>query len=278
MGILGSSRDKGFEGKSAFITGGASGIGRALAQELKRRGACVSLADVDRDGLAQVGDSLGAHTDVLDVRDADAVANAIRAVKEREGRLDYVFNNAGIAIAGEALHNSLQDWNKILDINVRGVVNGVVAAYPIMIEQGFGHIVNTASVAGLTPTPGLVSYAASKHAVVGLSTSLRFEAARYGVRVSAVCPGLVQTGIQQNMEVREVTREDALASMPVKPVPVEPVARDILRGVSRNRAVIIVTGNGKLNVWLHRRLPRLHSKLQDWQLAKGTRAKDSAGS
>src|SRR5439155_13844601 len=87
------------------------------------------------------------------------------------------------------------DWHKVFDVNLRGVVNGVQAAYPVMLRQGFGHIVNTASVAGLLPTPTIVSYCAAKHAVVGLSTSLRVEAAEAGVRVSVLCPGAIKTPI-----------------------------------------------------------------------------------
>ena len=96
--------------------------------------------------------------------------------------MDYIFNNAGIAIGGNVSQYGIEDWNQILDVNLRGVINGIQAAYPVMMVQGFGHIVNTASLAGLTPSPGHVADAATKHAVVGLSNSLRAESALMGSR------------------------------------------------------------------------------------------------
>src|SRR5207248_6593438 len=115
--------------------------------------------------------------------------------RNRHGRLDLMVNNAGIGIGGETRELLLAHWDRIIDVNLRGVVHGVHAAYPVMIEQGSGHIVNTASLAGLLPSPGATPYAMTKHAVVGLSLSLRGEAAAYGVRVTAVCPGVVETPI-----------------------------------------------------------------------------------
>ena len=189
-----------FHDAVAIITGGASGIGRALAEELVSRGAHVVLADLQIDLAQEVAANIraqGGKADAVEVNvtDASAVNALVQNTVERAGRLDYMFNNAGVAVAGEARDHSLDDWNYILDINLRGVIHGVQAAYPVMIAQGFGHIVNTASVAGLFPTAFMIGYSATKHAVVGLSTSLRIEAAYDGVRVSVVCPGLIRTPI-----------------------------------------------------------------------------------
>jgi len=118
-----------------------------------------------------------------------------------QGRLDYLFNNAGIAATGDAAHYTLESWRKVVEVNVMGVVHGAQAAYPAILRQGFGHIVNIASTAGLLPTPSLVSYAASKHAVVGLSRALRAEAQSRGVRVSVVCPGVIRTPMLQGGKV-----------------------------------------------------------------------------
>src|SRR6266851_10472536 len=185
----------------SIVTGGASGIGRALSAALVERGGCVVIADLDETGAAQAVEELsvaGPGTLVaasLDVREAHAVAELVQRTHREQGRLDMLFNNAGIGVGGYAQELGLEHWERAIDVNLRGVVHGVHAAYPLMIEQGQGHIINTASMAGLVPSPGLTPYAMTKHAVVGLSLSLRVEAAAYGVRVTAVCPGVVETPI-----------------------------------------------------------------------------------
>jgi NAD(P)-dependent dehydrogenase (short-subunit alcohol dehydrogenase family) len=183
-----------FEGAVAIVTGGASGIGRALVEALARRGARVVLADVQAGLAEEVAARIRAGggratAENLDVTDFAATSRLIQDSFQTDGRLDYVFNIAGIGIVGEARYFEQEDWYRMLDVNLRGVVHGVQAAYPIMVRQGFGHIVNMASGAGLWPSPFVVGYCATKHAVVGLSTALRIEAATVGVRVSVLCPG-----------------------------------------------------------------------------------------
>ena len=131
----------------------------------------------------------------LDVADALGFEQAVSAVHADRGRLDLLFNNAGIGVGGPVEELSLAHWERTLDVNLRGVIHGVRAAYPLMLAQRSGHIVNTGSLAGLLPFPMGTPYAASKHAVVGLSLSLRVEARAYGVRVSVVCPGVIDTPI-----------------------------------------------------------------------------------
>src|ERR671915_112136 len=184
---------------TAIVTGGASGIGRAIAAALVARGVNVTVADLNGAGAEQVAAELSAGgagqaaAAKLDVTNADAVAALYRSIRDEHGSLDYVFNNAGIAIGGLAEELTLDHWNKAIDVNLKGVVHGVHAAYPIMLAQGAGHIVNTASLAGLVPMPMGIPYTATKHAVVGLSLGLRAEAASRGVKVSVVCPGFVDT-------------------------------------------------------------------------------------
>ncbi len=190
---LKSSGMRTFDGAVAIVTGGASGIGRALAEALAGRGATVVLGDLQAELAEEVASGIrsrgGAATATeLDVADYSAVERLVRAAAENHGRLDYIFNNAGIGISGGIDLYQLEDWYRVLDVNLRGVVHGVHAAYPVMCEQGFGHIVNTASMAGLITTPMMVSYIATKHAVVGLSTALRIEAKAKGVNVSVLCP------------------------------------------------------------------------------------------
>ncbi len=255
-----------FTDKVAIVTGGASGIGHALGEALARRGARVVLADIDGPAAQAAAATLSAaggraQAAAVDVRDPDAVQRLVSATAAAHGRIDFMFNNAGVALAGKARDMTLADWNWLIEVNLRGVVHGVVAVYPVMITQGFGHIINTASVAGLTPTPGLTGYATTKHAVVGLSTSLRGEAARYGVRVSVVCPGLIDTAIKNNMKMLNVDRQALLDSMPLKLHPPEMCAHAILRGVERNQAIIVVTKVGKVGWFLYRLSPALMGRL-----------------
>ena len=149
-----------FSGATAIVTGGASGIGRALAEELAKRGCEVVLADRQIELAEEVASGIrtlvgGKATAAnLDVTDFPALQQLVHDTVGRTGRLDYMFNNAGIAIGGRVHDYGIQEWNQIIDVNLRGVVNGVQAAYCIMMKQGFGHIVNTASITGLMPTPG----------------------------------------------------------------------------------------------------------------------------
>ncbi|HLU70492.1 MAG TPA: SDR family NAD(P)-dependent oxidoreductase, partial [Fibrobacteria bacterium] len=136
--------------RHALVTGAASGIGLALSRALVRKGAIVHMADVDAAGLGRAAAEFSdrVRTAVVDVRDAVAVRDLVDGVVREAGRLDYLFNNAGIGIAGEAHEIAVEHYDRIIDVNIRGVVNGVAAAYPVMVKQGSGHIVNTASLAG----------------------------------------------------------------------------------------------------------------------------------
>lgn len=204
---------------------------------------------------------------VLDVTDAAAFREVVEALVEREGKIDALFNNAGVGAAGEVRDVSLDVWRRVLEVNVLGVVNGIEAAYPKMITQGFGAIINTASGAGLAPRPGMAAYAASKHAVVGLSISLRPEAKLHGVSVSVVCPGYIKTDIMKTTEFTKLDAASLERSIPIKPISAETCARMVLLGVARKKPIIIV---GK-TVWLDWLLYRLSPSLA--LAAAGWRAK-----
>ncbi len=252
-----------FDGATAVITGGASGIGRGLAEELAKRGCEVVLADrqieLAEEVASKICDSGGKVRALkVDVTDFFAVEQLVQETVARTGRLDYIFNNAGIGIGGNVNHYGIKDWNQMMDVNLRGVINGVQAAHKVMIAQGFGHIVNTASLAGLTPSPGNVAYATTKYAVVGLSNSLRAEAAQLGVRVSVLCPGFVRTPIledggkygkmlidlspEQHRQMLEMIEK-------FKPLSPNMFAKKALNSVAKNKAIIIVPAWWKL-LWL----------------------------
>jgi len=239
-----------YEQKVALVTGAASGIGAALARALTQEGAAVVfLADIDGEGAVRMADELArgragrTEAAALDVRDAEAFRSLVDRVVHDHGRIDLLFNNAGVAVGGEILTLTREHWDRMIDVNIRGVVHGVRAVYPRMIEQGAGHIVNTASLAGIGPAPLLTPYAMTKHAIVGLSASLRIEAADLGVRVSALCPSAVDTPLldsrgPDDLPPATINGRAYLRRALGREAPVELVAAKALRGVARNRAII----------------------------------------
>lgn len=256
-----------FEGGVAIITGGASGIGRALGKDLAKRGAEVVLADLYvkpvQQAIIEIQSIGGKATAAqVDVTDFQAVNQLVRETVGRTGRLDYMFNNAGIAIVGAVRHYQIDDWNRIIDVNLRGVTNGVQAAYQVMMEQQFGHIVNTASMAGLIPLPKGVGYTTTKHAVVGLSTSLRTEAALEGIRVSVLCPGVIRTSILEGGRYGKIlnysTPEQLKSSWErFRPISADVFARKALDAIAQNKPIIVIPFWWKFLWWLNRLSPSL---------------------
>jgi len=273
---------KQFKDKVAIVTGGGSGIGQALCQELGQRGSMVVVADINDDHAENVASAITqnggrAHAVHVDVSSEENVRQLINGTVSEYGRLDYLFNNAGVAIFGDARDLTLEQWRRVLEVNLYGVLYGTVMAYPIMVRQGSGHIVNVASSAGLYPGPTEVPYCTSKYGIVGLSLSLRVEGADLGVKVSVVCPGYVRTNIFQTATVINVPPEHRGAMNPRKimdaskaaPIVLNPrkimdaskAARTILGGVSRNQAIIAFPAGVRLTWCLYRLSPRLMDRL-----------------
>lgn len=246
-----------YDGKIAFVTGGASGIGRALCEALAARGSTVIVADRNLDGATRVAESIcaqggKAQARQVDVSDRAAFQRAITDAAAEHGRLDYMFNNAGVNVVGDARDFTDAHWQRIIDVNLWGTIQGTRTAYALMEKQGFGHIVNMASLAGLAPFPGNIAYATSKHGIVGLSMSLRAEAEDLGVKVSVVCPSYVQTGILEDSPMLNMSREKVLGQIPVKILGVQEAARLTLDGVARNKAIIVFPLFARIMWWLYR--------------------------
>jgi NAD(P)-dependent dehydrogenase (short-subunit alcohol dehydrogenase family) len=269
----------------AIVTGGASGIGRALAEQLATEGFDVVLADrqlaeAERVACRIRGRGGAAVAVELDVRDAGRFRTLVEETIARTGRLDYLFNNAGIGVGGEAREFEPVDWDDVIDVNLRGVAHGICAAYPLMIRQGFGHIINTASMAGLTPVPLHISYTASKHAVVGLSKALRLEARRYGVRVSVLCPGAVRTpilggGVFGRLKPGLDPAVVAALTDSLRPLDPARLARRVLRAVERDRAIIVEPPAVRALWYLDRLSPWLFERLAGVLLRRVQRQLDA---
>ena len=256
-----------FENAVAIVTGGGMGLGEALCEELGRRGSTVVVADIDGDAARQVVGHLeqsgaSALAVRVDVANEAEVAQLIESTVAEYGRVDYMISNAGIAIGGDSRDLSMDQWRRVLDVDLLGVVYGTVHAYRVMARQGHGHIVNISSLSGLIPQPGNAAYCTSKHGIVGLSLSLRAEGVDLGVKVSAACPGDMKTKIYDNMVVVNMPREQVVTLsrrthylMPQ--MSAEAAARAILRGVSRNRPLIVFPTAVQIIWHLYRWFPSL---------------------
>ena len=232
-----------FAGKVALVTGAASGLGLALTEELCRRGASVVMADLNREALeaACAGMPGRVWPVVLDVADFTAVEAAMDQAVEHFGGLDLLFNNAGIAALGEIGELDMDHWRRVVDVNFLGVVHGCKAAFKVMAARGGGHIVNTASIGGIAGFPLLSSYAATKAAVIALSTSLRVEGRASGVKVSVLCPACFRSQIyEKSTGVPKPLPPSASAALGRVPMlDAAEAARMALAGVERNQAIIV---------------------------------------
>lgn len=258
--------DRAFAGKAVFITGAASGIGLGLAHSLAMAGARVCMSDIDgaaceaaADALRHAGGNVVAVP--LDVCDAAAFDAAFASAWRDMGRIDVLFNNAGIGAAADARDMTPDLWRRVVEVNLMGVMHGCQAAWARMADAGGGQVVNVASAFGLLPGPLYAAYTATKHGVVGLSRSLRAEGRALGISVCAVCPGFIHTQILDNALLVGVERDAVESAVPFRFMSVEAATARILRGVAGNRALIVFPWKIRILWWLERLAPALVDRL-----------------
>lgn len=266
-----------FQNKVAVITGGASGIGWALAKECAAQGMKVVLADIEAAPLEKASTELAASgvevlAVVTDVAQAEAVAELAEKSVERFGAVHLLFNNAGVGAGGKIWETSLNDWQWSLGVNLWGVIHGIRSFTPIMLQQDDEcHIVNTASIAGLISGPGLGSYKVTKHAVVSLTETMHYELKEQGakVKVSVLCPEFVQTRIWESERNRpqalrnpkrklsDAERSDIedLRSVVVNGIPAEEVARQVFDAIRQEKLYILTHPHTK--EWVKRRMEKI---------------------
>ena len=245
----------GFAGKVAVVTGAGSGIGQALAIELGRSGAKVAISDVDVDGLADTERQLKAigaevKADRLDVTEREAFLHYADAVKEHFGKVNQIYNNAGIAYTGDIEVSAFKDIERVMDVDYWGVVNGTKAFLPHLIASGDGHVVNISSVFGLFSVPGQAAYNSAKFAVRGFTEALRQEMVLAGhpVGVTTVHPGGIKTALVRSATAAEGIDPDQMAKLFDKLARTSPerAAQIILDAVRKNHARVLVGADAKI--------------------------------
>jgi NADP-dependent 3-hydroxy acid dehydrogenase YdfG len=262
---------KNFSEKVAAITGAASGMGRALAIALSKEGCHIAISDVDTDGLRETesliksGVKVTCHT--LNVADKLAMKNYASSVEQQHGKVNMIFNNAGVSVTDTAEHMSLEDFEWLMNINFWGVVYGTRAFLPFLREQTEAHIVNTSSIFGVIALPTQSAYNASKFAVRGYTYSVRQELADSHIGVSCVQPGGVKTNIIANSRFVPTDNESATKEEFVQQFDTmagltsEQAAELILKGVRKNKAQILVGRDAKIAALIERILPIGYQKL-----------------
>jgi NAD(P)-dependent dehydrogenase (short-subunit alcohol dehydrogenase family) len=265
-------------GRLALVTGAASGIGRATAAALAARGARLLLVDRDAEGLERVAASIAhSHTFVCDVSDPQALERLAARVLGEHGVPDVVVNNAGIGVAGSFLDTTPEDWQRIVDINLMGVVHGCRLFARAMIDRGQGgQLVNTASAAAFAPAKDLAAYATTKAGVLMLSECLRAELHAHGIGVTAVCPGFIATNITRTTSYvgRGETEQQRLAervtrSYERRNFTPERVAEEVVAAIGADTPVAVITPEAKVMRALSRFAPRFLRYLARLEILQG---------
>ena len=254
------------DGKTALVTGSASGIGRATALALARRGASMILCDVNAAGLAETEQQIQAmgrevFARRVDVADREQMRSFAEAVHARVEAVDILMNTAGVALGAGLLDTTIEDWDWIVGINLWGVIHGCHYFVPRMVQRARGgHVINVSSTAGFVAGEALLAYSTTKFAVLGLSEALRDELRRHGIGVTAVCPGVINTPITQSARLRGVqalpaVRDGMIAAFRRRNYPPERVADNILKAVQRNRCVAPISPEAWFGYLLKRLAP-----------------------
>jgi NAD(P)-dependent dehydrogenase (short-subunit alcohol dehydrogenase family) len=255
------------KGTTALVTGAASGIGRATALALSAAGCRLILCDLDAAGLSSLRDEVSTEvllSETVDVGDRAAMQAFAAAVHERVPAVDVLVNNAGIGMTGTLWDTPLDAWDRVLRVNLYGVLHGCHLFVPPMIERGAGgHIVNVSSALGFFGAGGVNAYCTSKFAVFGLSESLRAELHPHKIGVSTICPGVIHTNIVADAPVygagddEEAVRTQISEAFAKRAFPPAKVAAAIVKGVRKNRGVVTVAAESVSLYWIKRFSPRV---------------------
>jgi NAD(P)-dependent dehydrogenase (short-subunit alcohol dehydrogenase family) len=252
-------------GRTAIVTGTASGLGRAIAVRLARDGWHLALADVNGEGnretLALVESAGGTgRIEQLDVADAEGWQSMIARLRADWPRLDLLVNNAGVASSGHVGEHTLEDWHWMVEINLFGVIHGCHFALPwLKANPNGGHIVNVASVAAVMCAPSMAAYNVTKAGVVALSETLHGELLTSSVRVTVVCPGFVETNLLEKARYRsQAMREYSARAMKSSPLSAARLANDVVRAMRKKRLYVFLPAMARRQWWFKRLVPQFY--------------------
>jgi len=246
-----------------FITGGASGLGRALALRFAREGYRVAIGDINDDRLAEAADAIRAAggeplTCLCDITSDEAVARSAVEIEKAWGGIDVLVNNAGVASAGTLLDTSMDDWRWMTEINLLGAVRVLHAFLPMMQAAGSGHVINVASAAGIVQSPGMASYNVAKGGMIALSETLRSEVAGFGINVTVVCPSFFTTNLMESYRgPDEGARDLAGRLMDRSRLTADDIADAIYRGMKGDEFFVFGHGEARMAYHFKRLFPGL---------------------
>jgi NAD(P)-dependent dehydrogenase (short-subunit alcohol dehydrogenase family) len=273
-------------GKTALVTGAASGIGRATALAFAERGADLFLCDVNEEGLKETEEAaraLGRQVWIrrVDVASSEQMESFADGVHQQTAAVDILMNNAGVGLGANLQESRLEDWQWIIGINLWGVIHGLHYFVPKMVERGRGgHVVNVSSAAGYIASEPLIAYSTTKFAVLGLSEALHEELRPHGIGVTAVCPGVINTPIVETSRFRgrsadpELRRQGAEFYRRRNYSP-ERVARNVLKAIQKNRRVAPISPEAWVMYYLKRLAPGLTDAAMRWLAARAQRTSGS---
>jgi NADP-dependent 3-hydroxy acid dehydrogenase YdfG len=251
-----------YKDKTIVVAGGASGIGEHIVRQLSVFAGTLVVMDRNKKAGKALTEELAGNVifESVEMTDANAVKRILNRVNKKHGDIDYFFNTAGSFLGGEMRDTPVEDWYKITESNLSPIFNATSAVYEIMQKNGHGHIINTASSAGLFPVPVMSIYGATKHAVVGLTLGLRIEAKTLNIKVSVVCPTIVETPLYDTAMYDGVDKDQALHYLKNRAKIQQPnkAARRIIESTSKNRAIIHTSFSTRLGWALYRLSPSLY--------------------
>jgi NAD(P)-dependent dehydrogenase (short-subunit alcohol dehydrogenase family) len=260
------------DGSRVFITGAASGLGRALAETFGQRGARVGVADVNESRAQAAADAVAVCGGIplvipCDIRSVDQVRAAAEMVAEAWDGVDVLINNAGVAAAGTVVDTSMDDWRWIVDVNLLGAVNVLQAFVPMMQAARSGHVVNVASAAGIVQAPGMASYNVTKAGVIALSETLKNELSGFGIGVTVVCPSFFTTNLMESYRGPTPGLDLAARLMSRSGLTAEDIAGSVVKAVDRNK--FFVFGHREASIAYH--MKRLFPGVFYWSTGRAAR-------